>query len=235
LRAGCLLIDLDNTLFDHRHSLRRGLAALRAEYPELFGGMKPRQLEEAHERALAAVYRRGMRAGAPAADLASARTQLFLELLEIEAKGAAPVELAGRYERAYLSERRASAGAERLLRGARQSGLPIAIVSDGRREVQREKAAAIGVLPLVDHLVTSEDAGAAKPDRRIFELAAGNCGVPLELAVMIGDDLERDVRGALACGAGAIHFDPAESGRGAVEAPAVVDLAAALPLLGLTP
>ncbi|NWH68996.1 HDHD3 protein, partial [Geococcyx californianus] len=51
-----------------------------------------------------------------------------------------------------------------------------------------------------EFVLTSEDAGFAKPDRKIFEQALRLSGVPAEQAAHIGDDYARDYRAARAVG-----------------------------------
>jgi putative hydrolase of the HAD superfamily len=58
----------------------------------------------------------------------------------------------------------------------------------------------VGLLTLVDHVVTSAEVGAAKPDPRVFKaaLAAARCGAAE--AVHVGDSPVADVEGARAAG-----------------------------------
>lgn len=64
--------------------------------------------------------------------------------------------------------------------------------------------AAIGLGRLLDTVVLPADAGAAKPDARIFAEALRRLGVPASRAVYVGDDAENDVAGAAAAGLHAI-------------------------------
>jgi putative hydrolase of the HAD superfamily len=57
-----------------------------------------------------------------------------------------------------------------------------------------------GLLEHVAGVVTSADAGAAKPDRRIFELGLELAGSRPEETVHVGDSVENDVAGARALG-----------------------------------
>ena len=57
-----------------------------------------------------------------------------------------------------------------------------------------------GLLEQVAGVVTSADAGAAKPDRRIFERGLELAGARPEEAVHVGDSVENDVAGARALG-----------------------------------
>jgi putative hydrolase of the HAD superfamily len=61
-----------------------------------------------------------------------------------------------------------------------------------------------GLLDLVDGVVTSADAGAAKPDPAIFRKALSLAGVEGAGAVHVGDSLDNDVAGARALGIRAI-------------------------------
>ena len=232
----CALLDLDNTLFDHRYSLRQGVAAVQAAHPDALGGHTLDTLADAHNRALEQAYRTGMRAGVPATDMPALRTTLFLRSLGLE--GALdPQALATAYERAYLADRRATGGSIELIVRLKDAGWRVAIVSDGERRTQQEKAAAIDVWPLVDALVTSEDAGVTKPDARLFALAARACETELGATVMIGDDLDRDVVGALEAGAAAIHYAPGGGATlsGWLGAPAIGHMHEAMTLLGVAP
>jgi HAD superfamily hydrolase (TIGR01509 family) len=63
----------------------------------------------------------------------------------------------------------------------------------------------LGVAPLVDTIVTSAEAGAAKPDPAIFRLALERLRVQPERALHVGDE-PLDEEGARAAG---MHFAPA--------------------------
>jgi 2-haloalkanoic acid dehalogenase type II len=69
-----------------------------------------------------------------------------------------------------------------------------------------------GLLELVAGVVTSADAGAAKPDAVVFRRALELAGVERAEAVHVGDSLDNDVEGARAFGIRAIlvhrHGDP---------------------------
>jgi putative hydrolase of the HAD superfamily len=61
-----------------------------------------------------------------------------------------------------------------------------------------------GLLELVDGVVTSAEAGAAKPDPSVFRRALELAGVDGAAAVHVGDSLDNDVAGARAVGVRAI-------------------------------
>ena len=69
--------------------------------------------------------------------------------------------------------------------------------------------AGLGIAPLVDAVVPSSAHDAAKPDPRLFRAAAGLLGARPADVLHVGDDVDLDVRGALAAGCRAMLLDPA--------------------------
>ncbi|TQN66542.1 Glyceraldehyde 3-phosphate phosphatase [Colletotrichum shisoi] len=90
----------------------------------------------------------------------------------------------------------------------REHGFRLGIVTNGQLEDQLEKSDAIGVRHLVDNIITSEEAGCCKPDRRLFHLAIEALGATLQNSCMIGDSVDSDIRGGLECGIETILYSP---------------------------
>jgi putative hydrolase of the HAD superfamily len=91
----------------------------------------------------------------------------------------------------------------RALRALRERGLRLVVVSNwdcSLGEVLREA----GIRDLVDGVVTSAEAGAAKPAAAIFEAALELAGCPPGRVVHVGDSPSRDVAGAAAAGIAAV-------------------------------
>jgi len=112
----------------------------------------------------------------------------------------------------------------------------LAIVSDAQRLFLEPELREAGLDPFFEHTVVSGDFGYRKPDRRMFERALDLCGCAPHEALMIGDNLRRDVGGAQAAGIPAIWLRrPAAIGAGAPITPAwtAPDLGGVLELLGL--
>ena len=87
------------------------------------------------------------------------------------------------------------------------SHLPLAIITNGPSDTQRAAIAKVGIAERFQTLVVSGDADVAvrKPNPRIFQIAAERLGVPIESCLMIGDNLEADVQGAIAAGMQGIY------------------------------
>ena len=80
----------------------------------------------------------------------------------------------------------------------------LGLITNGPTHGQMLKLNAIGMADLFDPIVTSEEAGVAKPDPGIFTLALERAGVAPADAVMVGNSLEADVSAARAVGMTAI-------------------------------
>ena len=81
------------------------------------------------------------------------------------------------------------------------------IITNGFQEVQRRKMESSGILHYFDQVVDSEMAGVKKPNPYIFQLALDKAGVTSEKSLMIGDNIEADILGALAVGFHTLHFN----------------------------
>jgi putative hydrolase of the HAD superfamily len=96
------------------------------------------------------------------------------------------------------------AGALETVEALRARGLEVAVVSNWDIGLA-EHLERIGAAPLFAAIVTTAEAGAAKPDPAVFRLALERLGVEAERALHVGDE-EEDERGALAAG---MRFAPA--------------------------
>jgi len=94
-------------------------------------------------------------------------------------------------------------GVPEALAALRAAGVAIAVVSNFDRRLHGILAD-LGLAPLLDLVWLPSDAGAVKPDPRIFTSALAELGVPPERALAVGNDPERDLAGARAAGVRAV-------------------------------
>lgn len=100
----------------------------------------------------------------------------------------------------------------RRIDAARASGISVAIVTNGDEAAQRATAIATGLLAHVDALVISAAVGVAKPNRRIFEIAARRCGEGDVVGAWMIGDARADVLGGRACQAQTVWLGEDEPG-----------------------
>lgn len=82
------------------------------------------------------------------------------------------------------------------------------LISNGFKEACTTKLAESNLNQYFQTVVISEIIGINKPDPKIYNFAVGQANTRYEDAVMIGDNLDADVRGAQNAGMEAIFFNP---------------------------
>ncbi|MFQ6092355.1 MAG: HAD family hydrolase [bacterium] len=96
--------------------------------------------------------------------------------------------------------------AQGVLRTLRGSRLHIGLISDIDHDFMIDQLTRLSIIDLFDSLTCSEEAGVWKPDPRIFELALSKAGCTGPEAIHIGDNLERDIKGAKHMGMTTVWF-----------------------------
>jgi len=205
-----VLFDLDDTLFDHRYCAREALDAIRRDHDAL-ATLEPFELDRRHAAILETLH---LRVLAKEISLDAARQERFRRLLEgagvsLEQlqDGSVARRAATAYRTRYLQSWREVPGARSLLCALKER-VRIGIVSNNLTLEQHEKLRFCGFDAFLDAIVISEEAGAAKPDPVIFQIALERLGVDANEAVMIGDAWGTDIAGARAAGLRAIWFNP---------------------------
>jgi len=99
-------------------------------------------------------------------------------------------------------------GAELAVKAAGKMAGHVGIISDSDTAYLEYQMRALGIHPYFDSVTTSQDAGAGKPNPRIFELALEKAECRGNEAVYVGDRENRDIFGAKALGMGTILVLP---------------------------
>lgn len=82
------------------------------------------------------------------------------------------------------------------------------IITNGFNDVQFQKLKTSNLFPFFKEIITSENAGTKKPNPFIFKYALQKAETLAKNAMMIGDNWEADVMGAIAVGMEAVYFNP---------------------------
>lgn len=89
-----------------------------------------------------------------------------------------------------------------------QNKFPLHIITNGFKEVQSVKMGGTDLNRYFQLILCSEDVGVNKPNKRVFQRALELTNCDPANAVMIGDNIEADIRGAQKVGMSTILFDP---------------------------
>jgi len=82
------------------------------------------------------------------------------------------------------------------------------IITNGFKEVQYLKIKNSGLAPYFDQIHISEEIGFKKPEPEIFHYAVKLARASQDQCIMIGDNLDTDIAGALNAGIDHIYFNP---------------------------
>ncbi len=117
----------------------------------------------------------------------------------------------------------------------RSAGLRLGIVTNGYTAMQSRKVRHHALETRVDFVLISEEAGAHKPDKAIFDLALAQAQVAAQQALFVGDTPPADIQGARNAGLHALLVDPHDTWAHIVDkqVPKIRRLGELLPLLGL--
>ena len=206
-RVRGVLFDLDDTLFDHNHATVCTTGALRESEPA-FAVWPLEELRRRHSDVLEVIHREVI-SGRMSID--DARRERFRRLLAAAGAGEKALErapeMAARYREEYQRYWRPVAGAVELLIALKSRGFKVAIVTNNLTAEQEMKIRRCAFDAHVDALITSENAGASKPDVEIFTAALTAAGIANSEAVMVGDAWDTDIAGALAASIRPVWFN----------------------------
>lgn len=99
-------------------------------------------------------------------------------------------------------------GAYHLLDYLKSKDYPIYMASNGFSEVQSRKLSRVGMTGYFDGIILSEAAGVNKPSPKFFKYALGIAGLEAADVIMIGDNYNTDIMGAMLSGIDQIYFNP---------------------------
>jgi putative hydrolase of the HAD superfamily len=205
-----ILLDLDNFLYEYGPCNKAGNGACFQAVFEKHG-IGIREVEGLFEQA-----RMEVKARIPRQAASHSRLLYYKVVIEkiAEKEKANPdyrecAALEDAFWKAYMERMEIYPNVVDFLESCATKGVKTAIVSDLTTRIQLEKLVRLGIAGRFSALVTSEEAGAEKPDLKIFQIALERLGLEPPDVVMLGDDGERD-RGAEKLGIRTVIAKPAE-------------------------
>lgn len=115
-------------------------------------------------------------------------------------------ELAHRFANERVHRHANYPDAEQLLQDLKPN-YRLAMLTNGAPGIQSAKINGSGLARYFDFIIISGDVGIGKPDPRIFKHTLDRLDVSAGSAIMVGDSLERDIKGAQAAGIRAVWIN----------------------------
>lgn len=198
-----IFFDLDNTLWDFEKNSRNAmLEAFRflrletfAEFDVFF------KIYSRHNHALWQSYRNKL---VGKKELIRLRFQNTFD--EMEINGFNADEMNTLYLNEMPKQKELNEGVIDTLNYLKTKRYNLNIITNGFKEVQQKKIETSGLKPYFNKIFVSEEIKSPKPDRRIFEYAIKSVNAKKVNSIMIGDDLDVDVMGAIKYGIDAVYF-----------------------------
>lgn len=208
-----LFFDLDRTLWDFDRNSRDALQEI---FEEIAAPVLPKSLnfgnflrvyESENEKCWKA-YREGKITQSELRSLRFRRSMSALNVPDFEGMDALSESLGSAYVKRAPYRTRLLPDALEVLSVLKKRGHRMYILTNGFEEVQHIKMQNSGLSPFFEKVFTSDALGYKKPHPETFNLCLKLTHSSPREAVMVGDDLECDVLGALKCGWRQVHFNP---------------------------
>ncbi|MDP6359142.1 MAG: HAD family hydrolase [Planctomycetota bacterium] len=193
-----VLFDLDDTLFDHRHSCMAGVRAMR-DLMLCLNGVSDEKLEQTYHYWLELVHKRVLTGEVNSEEARRERLTGFFGEFDHEVSEKELSVATERYTGAYQKSRRTVPGSVEVLQTL-SGQVKLGILSNNLVEHQLPKIEDLEIGQFFESVIISEEAGAKKPEPEIFQIAIERLDSRPEETVMVGDSWESDIVGATSFG-----------------------------------
>jgi putative hydrolase of the HAD superfamily len=125
---------------------------------------------------------------------------------DLEIKGIDAEEMNELYLNEMPNQKILNEGVIEILNYLKKKRYQLNIITNGFSEVQRKKIETSGLKPFFNKIFISEEIKSPKPEHGIFEYSIKSSNAKKINSIMIGDDWDVDVLGALSYGIDAVHY-----------------------------
>ncbi len=207
-----VVFDLDDTMYSYQNAHRYAFQAV-SSYAVHQLGTTPEQFEALYKRKMSEHLAR-IGSNCSAIHNRLIRFQLMVEELRLPLSHAPVME--SLYWRTLLAHMEPSPGLKETVEALKAAGYRIGVGTNMTADWQYEKLERLGLLDLIDFLVSSEEVNAEKPDRRLFLACVEKAGCLAQECLFLGDSIAHDVAGALGAGMQAAWYAPSPRLEGAL-------------------
>ena len=190
-----VFMDIDDTLYPYEPAHSKAISAVRDLVSSEF------EIAEENFDQVFKAARNEVKSILNGAPSARNRVLYFQRMFELIGVGSSPLKALNceqTYWNTLLSEAKLFDGVTSFLEELRLNGITIIAVTNLTAQIQLRKLVYFNLHDAFDFIVTSEQVGCEKPDKRIFDTALSHVNCPGENVWMVGDDLKCDIEGAKA-------------------------------------
>ncbi len=193
-----IVFDLDSTLLDNS-SYQDTLAGICRQVSELHPGVEPRQLQQANLTIWTSNKDRYMTelwdGTKDTFSLGEEVWELTLAQCGIQSRSIAR-KAARIHDATEARHFRLYADARSAVQALQQTGIRMALVTNGPSQLQRRKIEILGIAPWFEAVLVSAEVGHSKPEPEIYMLALESLNADPKDAWFVGDNLYTDIAGA---------------------------------------
>jgi|SaaInlStandDraft_7_1057024.scaffolds.fasta_scaffold22392_2 HAD superfamily hydrolase (TIGR01549 family) len=194
-KPDAVILDMDNCLYYYDSPHRVAMGAVIQKASEVLGVTEKRFLSAFSEARL--------EVKSQLRDTGSSHSRLLyfqrtFEILGLKSQIIMSMDFEQTYWRTFLGNIELFSGVKELLFDLRNMDISIGVVTDLTSQIQFRKVVFLGLDNLIDYFVSSEEAGKDKPNAAPFKLILDKMGLQGEKVWMVGDDPEKDIKGAKA-------------------------------------
>lgn len=191
------LLDLDNTVYNYTNAHTPALTASLAWFQSQFN-IDAQAAADAYKTSRSAINKE-LRGLAPS----HSRLLYFKRMMETLSLSPLSKSLEAEevYWSTFLNSMQLTNGIIDFFEAMKKSKIRIAIVTDLTTQIQLRKIAHLKIEQYIDAIATSEESGAEKPSELIYRLALRQLNLKdVNQAFVIGDNIDKDIDGALNLG-----------------------------------
>lgn len=207
--AKAVIFDLDNTLYSYDNAHARAFQKV-TDYAGQNFGLTASDFVELHKKGDRILR---SRVGGETAAIHNRLLRYQIMMEQINRPVFHALEMTEIYWAAFVAGIEPMPGLKKCLSDLRKLGCAVGIGTNMTADYQYAKLRRLDILGDMDFIVTSEEAGAEKPDRKIFDLCVKKAARPAHECVFAGDNLELDALGARAAGLVPVWFCPETPGK----------------------
>ena len=199
-----IIFDADDTIINHKECEKQALQYLfyrigkkyNNQYQNIFRPLDWKLWDDAINK----------KSSIPAEKIPEYRFELFFKQIDIEYnnyKKANELFKEGFAKTSDLTE-----NAYKIIKYLYDKGYKIYVITNGLVELQRPRIMNSKVANYISDIIVSEQVGVSKPNSKIFNILLEKTNLTFDEVVMVGDSLEKDIKGAHNANIKAIWYNP---------------------------